>query len=211
MSSIYPTGMLESWKPASYFRNLAKRSNVAIERIITISRADGCAQYHVIEFQSSGDLINAQLARLLERDILSLNLRMPLAEALHHPSVMESAIDSALAERRKMELRRLRQRNNIKQQRSKLDAKPRPQHAHHVVDVGADDRVSSRVVTSFGCASASECAMLRQAKAHMAAAAAAAAASAFHRASPSGQRKIDCGRHSPEQRATYGSPVANCA
>jgi hypothetical protein len=177
--SFNPTGILESWKPASYFRHLAKKANVAIERIITVSRTDGRAQYHVLEFQSSSDMINAQMARLLERDILTLNLRMPLMEALDHPCVMDAAIDNALAARRRMEMRRLHQRGMTKQLRSKRETgqAPRPQPIN--VEAGDNDGdEDAKVVTSFGCASADECARLRQAKAHMAAAAAAAALAA---------------------------------
>jgi hypothetical protein len=116
------------------------------------------------------------------------------------------------AERRRMETRRVHQRIPIRQHRSKLEGSRalRPQRFNAAVDAGGEAESGAKVVTSFGCASARECARLRQAKAHIAAAAA-ADANARH-PNQKRQRKNTGGNRHPERGiADCAGAQAHCA
>ena len=175
-----PIGLLESWKPASYYLGLAKRSAVAVETSTTVTRSDGCAQYHVFEFQTSADLINAQKAKLLERQVLPLMLSASLSEALEQPAVMQAAVDDALEERRRVQMRALfeydkKQAQKSATQRSRRAAAVQPKQSAEGAPASPRVHGAAMAVTSYGCTSPDESERLRAAKAHMAAAPAAPA------------------------------------
>ena len=181
--------------------------------MMTVTRSDGCAQYHIIEFQSTCDILNAQTARLLEREVLSLDLGMSLDEALQDLVLMETAIDSALAERRTVQMRRLR--NNGKRS---IDARrissavasdvSRPSSTSAAASVPVSFDTAKAAVTSYGSLSAIERERLKEAKAHMAAAAAARAVS-YYRSSPADrtrQSKEPRQQTSEDQQGTNRRP-----
>lgn len=168
-----PIGLLESWKPASYYLSLAKRSAVAVKTSTTVTRSDGCAQYHVFEFQSSADLINAQKAKLLQRQVLPLKLSVSLSEALEQPAVVEAAVEDALHERRRAQMRALYD-SDKKAERSAVQGSRRtaadwPKQSPDAAAAAAPARVrAAMAVTSYGCTSPHESERLRAAKTHMA-------------------------------------------
>ena len=215
-----PIGLLESWKPASYYLSLAKKSAVAVETSATVTRSDGCAQYHVIEFQSTADLLNAQKARFLERQVLSLKLSVSLSEALEQPSVMEAAIENAIEERRRAQMRALyeydkKQAERSAIQRSGRTAAYRPMQSAEAAPVPARVRGAAMAVTSWGCSSADECERLRAAKTHMAAAPAAPAHAGYPARCPQSRpagRTVEVGQAFRDVGQEWGGAgLAPCA